>query len=430
MSENDMDFRDADVIVIGGGAAGTFAACRLSEAGKKVMIVEPNCKLGRKLRITGKGRCNLTNNSSSENVMKHIMRNQKFMFSALAGFSPDDVMSWFESKGVPLKTERGNRVFPKSDRADDVADALADELKRRRVSVVRDKALHIIVSDGAACGVECEKAKYYAGSVLLATGGMSYPATGSTGDGYRMAREVGHSISDLRPSLVPVMIRERFAAELSGLTLKNVTLSVFEEGRKKPVYSELGEVSFAAYGIAGPLTLSASCVMDTDKLEGGKYTAVIDLKPALDREQLDRRLLRDFESAHGDSFEKELTRLLPVQMIPVFANLTGIDHATSCSRLTRQDRAKILELLKCFKLTPYALRPIEEAIITRGGVSVKEINPVTMESKLVKGLYFSGEIIDVDATTGGYNLQIAFSTANSAAAAIAGKTKKESAQQW
>lgn len=412
------DFTDSDVIVIGGGAAGMFSACLLAKAGKRVIMIEPNRKLGRKLRITGKGRCNLTNNSSNDNIIKNIVRNPKFMYSALSSFSANDVMDWFETRGVPLKTERGARVFPVSDNANDIADAMEKELKRYRAVIIKDKAMQILVEDGRVIGVKCSDRDYYAENVILATGGCSYPATGSTGDGYEMARSLGHTVTEISASLVPIVCRESFVADLSGLALKNVTLSLYDIKKKKPIYSELGEVSFMPYGIAGPLSLTASCYMNPEKLEAGEYKIAIDLKPGLTDEQLERRIQRDFSETPSCEISKAMSRLMPLQMISTFVSLAYIDPNKPCNQVTHEERERIKRLLKRFELTPLMLRPIDEAIITRGGVSVKEINSTSMESKLVKGLYFAGEIIDVDALTGGYNLQIAFSTANAAARAI------------
>lgn len=412
------DFTDSDVIVIGGGAAGMFSACLLAKAGKRVMIIEPNRKLGRKLRITGKGRCNLTNNSSNDNIIKNIVRNPKFMYSALSGFSAADVMDWFETRGVKLKTERGARVFPVSDNANDIADAMEKELRRYRAVVVKNKALRVLVENGRAVGVECADRDYYAENVILSTGGSSYPATGSTGDGYSMAKKLGHTVTEISASLVPIVCRESFVADLSGLALKNVTLSLYDIRKKKPVYSELGELSFMPYGIAGPLSLTASCYMNPEKLDAGEYKITIDLKPGLTEEQLERRIQRDFSETPSCEISKAMSRLMPLQMISTFIGLADIAPNKPCNQVTHEERERIKRLFKRFELTPLKLRPIDEAIITRGGVSVKEINSASMESKLVKGVYFAGEIIDIDALTGGYNLQIAFSTAYAAAKAI------------
>lgn len=409
---------ESDVIVIGGGAAGLFAACNMVESGLDVLLLEPNSRLARKLSITGKGRCNITNNCTPEDVIKNTAKNPKFLYSAVFGFTPSDIMKWFEDRGVPLKTERGGRVFPVSDKAGDVVGALENTIKSRRCRIVRDKAVRIIKEDGAVKGVEGKKGEYLSKCVILATGGMSYPKTGSTGDGYMMAYELGHTVTEIKPSLIPIIVQENLFPDVCGLTLKNVTLSLFEQGKKSPLFSEIGEVTFTDYGIAGPLTLSASCFISSEKLEERKYKIVIDLKPGLTSEQLEKRIQRDFDEYPNKAFADSLSRLLPSQIIPDIVFLSGISLQKPCAQITKQEKTALAGLLKRFSLTPIGLRPIEEAIITSGGVSVKEISPTTMESKLVKGLYFAGEIIDCDALTGGYNLTIAFSTAYSAAQAI------------
>ena len=318
-------------------------------------------------------------------------------------------MRLFESFGVPLKTERGNRVFPVSDKAVDIVDALVGAVRKSGVKLVCGVAEKIIVSDGAVTGVKTENGEIHpADSVILATGGMSYPLTGSTGDGYRMAAELTHTVTELKPSLVPLTVHEGFCSRLSGLTLKNVTLSVYEEGKKKPVFSELGEMLFTHFGISGPLTLSASSHMR--KMGKTAYTAYIDLKPALSPEQLDSRILRDFEGEKNKDFANSLDKLLPKSIIPVIISLSGIEPTLKVNQISREMRSELCKVMKALPLHITGFRPIEEAIITGGGISVKEINPSTMESKLVKGLYFAGEIIDADAYTGGFNLQIAFST--------------------
>lgn len=410
--------QDFDVIVVGGGAAGLFAGCILAEAGIKTAIVEPNRKLGRKLRITGKGRCNLTNNCPPDNVIKNTLRNPKFLYSALNSFTPADIIAWFEKRGVPLKTERGNRVFPVSDRADDIADTLERELKRYRAAVIRDCVSEILSENGMVTGVKCREKDYFAGSVIIATGGRSYPRTGSTGDGYAMAKALGHTVTEILPSLVPIVTLERYPADLCGLGLKNVTLTLWEAGRKKPLFSEIGELSFMPYGISGPLALSASCFILPEKLEGGKYRITIDLKPGLTQEQLIKRIQRDLDMQPGEEFGNSMSRLLPSQLIPVILELSGIEPQKQCNQITKEEKESLASLLKKLTLNPMELRPIDEAIVTRGGVKVSEINPGSMESRLVKGLYFAGEVIDVDAFTGGFNLQIAFSTAYAAARAI------------
>ena len=410
-----------DVVIIGGGASGAFAAANLAEAGLGVAIIEPNRELCRKLRITGKGRCNLTNNCTPEEVLKNIPRNPKFLFSALNRFPPEKIMSWFESRGVPLKTERGRRVFPVSDNADDVAEAIIAELDRFGVEIFRDKAEKIILENGAAVGVKTRSEALYADFVMLSTGGKSYPKTGSDGSGYALCRECGHTVTETRPSLVPIETEEDFCAALSGLTLKNVTLSLYDLSKsKKPLMSELGELTFMPYGVGGPLAISASCYIDTCK----GYNLVIDLKPALSREQLDLRLQREIKESPRKTLGEMLRGLLPKELSELAAELLSLDKSQFSSNLTREQRYAIIDFLKGFSLTPKALRPFDEAIITRGGVSVKEISPSTMESKLVKNLYFTGEIIDCDAFTGGYNLTIAFSTAYSAAYDIINRKRK------
>lgn len=409
----------ADVIIIGGGAAGLFAACELSKHRCSVILLEPNSKLGRKLRITGKGRCNVTNNCDLDTLMKNLPRNPRFLYSAFNAFAPSDTMEWFESRGVPLKTERGNRVFPISDNANDIADCMLKECKRFHTHIVKDKALEILTENGAVTGVQGQKDEYFASNVLLATGGVSYPATGSTGDGYKFAADLGHAITEITPSLIPIVCDQRIVCELSGLALKNVTLSLYDIKKKNPVYSELGEVNFTDYGIAGPLALTASCYIKSELLDERRYRIAIDLKPGLTPEKLDNRIQRDFQESPSLQFMNSLTRLLPSQMADVIVDLSGITPTKPCNQITKSERLHLAELLKRFELTPIGLRPVDEAIVTRGGISVKEISPQTMESKLVKGLYFAGEIIDCDGFTGGFNLQIAFSTAYVASNAIA-----------
>lgn len=404
------------IVIIGGGAAGLMAAYSAAlKYGRNALItvVEKNERPARKVMITGKGRCNLTNNCEIDTLIANVPQNGKFLFSAFSGFSSADTMRLFESFGVPLKTERGNRVFPVSDKAVDIVDALVGAVKKSGVKLVRGVAEKIIVSNGAVIGVKTEDGEIFpADSVILATGGMSYPLTGSTGDGYRMAAELSHTVTELKPSLVPLTVHEGFCSRLAGLTLKNVTLSVYEEGKKKPVYQELGEMLFTHFGISGPLTLSASSHMR--KMGKAAYTAYIDLKPALTLEQLDNRILRDFEDEKNKDFANSLDKLLPKSIIPVIISLSGIEPNLKVNQISREMRTSLCKVIKALPLHITGFRPIEEAIITGGGISVKEINPSTMESKLVKGLYFAGEIIDADAYTGGFNLQIAFSTGFSA----------------
>lgn len=407
------------MIVVGGGASGLFAAAHLCRSGKSVLICEPNRFLGRKLRITGKGRCNVTNNCTAEEVMKNVPRNAKFLYSALAKMPPQGIMDWFESEGVLLKTERGRRVFPQSDKASDIADALANACQR--AEILREKVTGLVIEDGFVRGVWCKDKVLYSDNVIIATGGMSYPRTGSDGSGYDLAEEAGHTVTPIHPSLVPIELEEGFCAQIDGLSLKNVTLSLYETGKKKPLFAELGEMTFESYGISGPLSLSASCYMNDEKILCKAYKLYIDFKPGLDSELLDTRLLRDIKAAPQSSAGELLSGLLPKAMAEVFADALNLDKTASIGNLTREKRHEILSLLKRFELTPTALRSFDEAIITRGGVSVKDIDPATMESKRVKGLYFTGEIIDCDAFTGGYNLTIAFSTAFCAADDIINK---------
>ena len=395
-----------DVIIAGGGAAGCMAAVRSSLSDRITLVIEPNRRLGRKLMITGKGRCNVTNNCSVEELMNNIPVNPKFLYSAFSEYSSDDTMNFFEMAGVPLKTERGNRVFPVSDKAEDIVKVFEHELKRNKVDILHDKVTELIIDNGVCCGVRCGQKEIYSESVLIATGGKSYPQTGSTGDGYTLARQAGHTITEIKPSLVPIVSEESYCRDMMGLSLKNVTLSLYD--RKKCIYKELGEMLFTHFGISGPLVLSASSHIR--KMEKNRYSIKIDLKPALSPEQLDKRIQRDFSEMLNRSFSNSLNKLLPAKMIPVIVKLSDIPSECRVNSITKQQRKNLAELIKNFPVSVKGFRPVEEAIITSGGVSVKEINPKTMESKLVKGLYFAGEVIDVDAYTGGFNLQIAFST--------------------
>lgn len=398
-----------EVIVVGGGAAGLMAAGTAAENGRRVMLFDKNRLPGRKVRITGKGRCNLTNRCGLETLMENIPGNGKFLYSAFGQFSPADTMDFFKARGLKLKTERGNRVFPASDKAADVADALACFCRGAGVQIHLDETVRgLMLDDGQVCGVITGKGRYAAESVIVATGGKSYPLTGSTGDGYRFAQAAGHTIVPPVPSLVPLVIRESWCHKLQGLSLKNVILSVTQAESGKPVYEEMGEMLFTHFGVSGPLVLSASAHMKA--MTPGKYQLHIDLKPALDEKQLDTRLLRDFEKYHNRDFCNALHDLLPQKLIPVVVSLSEIPPNKKVNQLSREDRKKVIGCLKCLTLTAERFRPIEEAIVTSGGVKVSEINPKTMESKLCHGLYFAGEVLDVDAYTGGFNLQIAFST--------------------
>lgn len=398
-------------VIIGGGAAGLMAACAAAEkyGGRAVTVIEKNRRPGRKLMITGKGRCNVTNNCDRDTLISNVPANGRFLFSAFSDFGTADTMEFFEKRGVPLKTERGNRVFPVSDKASDIVDALVNAVNKSGVKILTAEAEEILTENFSVTGVRTRDGEILeADSVILATGGMSYPVTGSTGDGYEMAGMLGHTVTPLKASLVPLNVKQGFCSRLSGLSLKNVTLTVYESGRKKPVFSELGEMLFTHFGISGPLVLSASAHMR--KMGSAEYVAYIDLKPALDEQKLDSRILRDFEEEKNRNFGNSLDKLLPKSIIPVIISLSGIAPDTKVNQISREQRARLCGVLKALRLDITGFRPIEEAIITGGGISVKEINPSTMESKLVSGLFFAGEIIDADAYTGGFNLQIAFST--------------------
>ena len=395
-----------DLVVVGGGASGMMCAIRAAERGKSVIVLDANRQLGRKLRITGKGRCNLTNNCDIKTFMQNIPGDGRFLYSALNRFSPSDAMDYFTALGVPLKTERGSRVFPVSDNANDVADALARRCKELGVRVVRARAQDIKTEDGAVCGVVHELGSIECSAAALCTGGMSYPLTGSDGAGHRIARSLGHSLTQTRPSLVALESDDAFCAEMQGFSLKNVILSAYEDERK--IFSELGEMLFTHFGVSGPLVLSASAHMRN--MGRAKYRLEIDLKPALDEKKLDARLLRDFEKYSNREFKNALNDLAGQAMIPVLVRLSGIAEDKKVNSITREERAALLRLLKAFPVSVSGTRPIAEAIVTAGGVCTKEVDPRTMESKLVRGLYFAGELLDLDAYTGGFNLQIAWST--------------------
>lgn len=405
-----------DVIVIGGGASGLFSSILLARRGKSVLLFEKNKMLGKKLLITGKGRCNVTNNCDTETVLKNIPRNSKFLYSALYSFSPSDTMNFFEELGVSLKTERGNRVFPTSDNAEDIVNALSDEINRLGVTVIKEKVTELLTDENNIIGVKCWDNEFLSDNVIVSTGGKSYPNTGSTGDGYKFAASVGHTITDIKPSLVPLETRQSFPKDLMGLSLRNVTLSLFEEDKKKPVYSELGEMMFTHFGISGPLVLSASAhINDFNKKD---YYILIDLKPGLDEQALDKRILRDFSDNPNRNFSNVLKKLLPMKIIPTIIELSGINGEEKVNNISKEQRKKLITLIKNMRIDIKGFRAVDEAIITRGGINIKEINPSSMESKLISGLYFIGEVLDVDAYTGGFNLQIAFSTANLAAQSI------------
>ena len=409
--------------MIGGGAAGVMAAVSAAGNDISVTLIEKNDRIGRKVMITGKGRCNVTNNCDLQTLIKNVPKNGRFLFSAFSRFSSADTMAFFENEGVPLKTERGNRVFPVSDRAVDIVDALDAKLKKSGVRLEKGTAARILVKEGTVYGVELtDKRVFLCDDLIVATGGKSYPLTGSTGDGYRLAAECGHTVTPLYPSLVPLECHEGFCTALSGLSLKNVKASFYREGDKKPIFSEQGELLFTHFGISGPLVLSASAHLRDEQNE--KYYVDIDLKPALSDEVLDKRLLRDFSNNLNKDLINSLDALLPRNLIPVVVRLSGISPKVKINQITKEQRKALVSVIKHLRLHITGKRPIEEAVVTSGGVSVKEINPNTMESKIVNGLYFAGEVIDVDAYTGGFNLQIAFSTGF-----IAGASTKEKENQ-
>ena len=404
----------ADAVVIGGGAAGMMCSLVAAQRGLDVILLEPNKTLGRKLRITGKGRCNVTNNCDIKDFLTNIPGDGRFLYSALNRLSPRETMQFFESLGLPLKTERGNRVFPVSDNANDVAGTLARNLERSGVRHIRESAKHIITENGEVTGVKTDSGVISCRAAVICTGGLSYPLTGSTGAGYKMARELGHSIAPCRPSLVPLESDDEYCAQMQGFSLKNVTLSAYEND--KLIFRELGEMLFTHFGVSGPLVLSASSHMRN--FGSAKYWLSIDLNPALDEKKLDARLLRDFEKYANRDFANSLCDLAGKTMIPVLVELSGIPAEEKVNSITRQQRHDLLRLFKEFPISISGPRPIDEAIVTSGGVLIKEINPRTMESKLVSGLYFAGEVMDIDAYTGGFNLQIAWSTAYVAANSI------------
>lgn len=401
-----------NIIIVGGGAAGMMAAIIAARNGASVTIFEKNAKLGKKLAITGKGRCNITNNCDRETLIANVPQNPRFLYGAFSKFSTYDAMNFFESLGVRLKTERGTRVFPESDQAQEVIVSMSNELKRLGVKVKHISVDKLIASNGTVCGVVAGGAEYVADAVLLATGGMSYPGTGSTGDGYRMAREVGHTLIEPRASLVPVIAEPKLCSGMQGLSLKNVVLSVYNQ-KKKCIYEEMGEMLFTHFGVSGPLVLSASAHMRD--IKNDNYTLKIDLKPALSKEKLNARVLRDFEERKNQDISNALRGLLPAKLIePVLAK-SNISGDTKVHSIDKASRTRLIDTLKSFEIKAEAFRPIAEAIITSGGIKVSEIDPKTMMSKIMSGLYFAGEIIDTDAYTGGFNLQIAWSTAYVAA---------------
>ena len=409
--------KNKQIVVVGGGAAGMMAAICAAEQGAQVTLLEPNERLGKKLNITGKGRCNVTNNADLQTLLANTPKNGKFLYSVFSRFDGRDTIAFFEKLGVPLKTERGNRVFPVSDRAFDISGALERRLKGLKVLLVRDRAVSLQLADGAVRGVTGERKAYPADAVILATGGVSYPATGSTGEGHKMAAAVGHTVTPLQGSLVPLREKGNRCARMQGLSLRNVSLTVFENNKK--IYTDFGEMLFTHFGVSGPLVLSASAHMR--HFDKKTYRLEIDLKPALEETALDKRLLSDFEKHANSDFCNALNDLLPQKLIPVLVEDSGIPERQKVHDITKEQRRELLRLLKHFPVEIAGLRPVTDAIITSGGIKVSEINPTTMESKIVKGLYFAGELIDVDAYTGGFNLQIAWATGRAAGIAAAEK---------
>lgn len=406
------------VLVVGGGAAGMIAAIFSARNGQEVHLFEKNEKLGKKIYITGKGRCNLTNACDMEELLDAVVTNKKFLFSSFYGFTNEETMEFFEELGLQMKTERGNRVFPMSDHSSDVIRVLQEELKRLNVKLhLNTKVTWVGEKDGAFSWLKLEDGTTVSGDAcIIATGGNSYQTTGSTGDGYRFARDLGHTVTEIRPALVPVETKEAYVRELQGLSLRNVEVSIFDG--KKELYREFGEMLFTHYGVSGPLILTASSFIGK-KLEQKPLRLLIDLKPALSEEQLDARVLRDFEENKNRQFKNAIGKLFPSKLIPVMIELSGIDPDKKVNEISREERRRFVSIIKGVEITLTKLRGYNEAIITQGGVSVKEINPATMESKKVKGVYFAGEVLDLDAVTGGFNLQIAWTTGNAAGSCVA-----------
>lgn len=396
------------IIVIGGGASGLMAAGFAGKNGNEVTVLESRPRVARKVMITGKGRCNVTNNTDLNGLIRAVNGNGRFLYSAFSAFSAQDTIAFFEERGVSLKTERGNRVFPVSDKSVDIVDALS-AFATENATVINATAKSVETENGSVCGVTLTDGETLkCDGVIIATGGLSYPLTGSTGDGYRMARELGHTVTSLRPSLVGVECAEGYCTRLQGLSLRNIGFTLSSKGAKKPLYTDFGELMFTHYGISGPVVLSASAKLSD--FENNEYIATVDLKPALDTATLDARLLRDFGDNSNKNFANSLAALLPKKLIPVIVSLSKIPPECKINQITREQRAALATLLKNLTLHITAARPIEEAVITAGGVSLSEVDPKTMQSKKISGLAFAGEVLDLDACTGGYNLQIAFST--------------------
>ena len=410
------------VIVVGGGPAGMFAAIAAAENGHQVLLLEKNEKLGKKLFITGKGRCNITNSSDMEVLFQSVVTNRKFLYSAFYAYDNQMVIDFFEQAGLSVKNERGNRIFPVSDHSSDVIAALQRTLKKDGVEIRLFSEVRTLLyqdtpeGDRQVCGVQLSNGeKLAADDVIVATGGFSYQTTGSTGDGYRFAKEAGHTVTAICPSLVPFNVKEAYVREMQGLSLKNVNVRIYN-GKKK-LYDEFGEMLFTHFGVSGPLILTASAMLKPDLTKQPLHME-IDLKPALTEEQLDKRLLKDFEEAKNRQFKNSIGRLFPAKMIPVILELSGIDPDKKVNEITKEERQQFLHLIKAFPMTLNGVRDFNEAIITKGGIKVSEVNPSTMESKLVKNLYFCGEVLDLDAVTGGFNLQIAWSTGHLAGSCI------------
>ena len=404
-----------DVIVVGGGAAGMMSAITAAENSAKVLLIEKNERMGRKLGITGKGRCNITNNCGMDGLMENIPNNGRFLYSAFSRFLPCDTIAFFEELGVPLKTERGQRVFPVSDKAADIVNALTERLRQLGVEVVRGNVRSLIIEGGACRGANTHDRQFQARSVILATGGRSYPKTGSDGYGYRLAEQAGHTVIPPRPSLSALVTEEKWVSRAVGLTMKNAAVKLLDGG--KTIYEDFGELAFTADGVGGATVLSASAHIP--EMSRGRYTITIDLKPALSEKQLDARILRDFAELHGGTFGQSLRKLLPKELVEPVSGITNISLEKKISEINKSERKSLAKTLKLLVLTVKDFRPIDEAIVTRGGVNVREISPKTLESKLCKGLYFAGEILDADGYTGGFNLQIAFATGKLAGASAA-----------
>ena len=400
-----------NIVIIGGGASGMMAAISAAGQGAAVTLLDPNERLGKKLNITGKGRCNVTNNCDLDTLLRNVPCNGRFLYSVFSRFNGQDTMEFFEGLGVPLKTERGNRVFPVSDRAFDISGALERELRRLRVRIVRDRAVDILLDSDGVCGVKGEKGLYDAQAVVLATGGMSYPGTGSTGDGYRLAERLGHTVIEPRGSLVPLVSDDPCCGKMQGLSLRNVTLTV-KDGKGKTVFHELGEMLFTHFGVSGPLVLSASAHMR--RWDREQYRLSIDLKPGLDEQKLEARVLRDLTESPNKDFDKIVAGLVNRSMVDVILDRLGIPADLKANSVTKEQRRHLCALLKNFELAVTGPRPVAEAIVTAGGIKVGEVQPATMASKLVDGLFFAGELLDVDAYTGGFNLQIAWATGRQA----------------